>query len=108
MSKSSSTDHKCKLIDWSGSEELVAEGRLHSSDPKQLINDLPLGPGAVAIWIDKPKLEDAFLWRPTKGLTRVGDAIGIKVAWPESKVVIETVNTALSDNHTSNVGVVEM
>lgn len=71
------------------------------------MNGLPLGPDAIAIWIDNPKIEDAFLWRPTKGLTRVGEAIGTKVAWPKSKVIIETINTTSSINHTSNVGVVE-
>ena len=71
------------------------------------MNDLPLGPAAVAAWVDNPKVEDAFLWRPTKGLTRVGEAVGIKVAWPESKVVIEMVNIVSSNNNTSNVGVVE-
>ena len=62
---------------------------------------------AVAVWVDNPIIEDAFLWRPTKGLTLVGEAVGIKVAWPESKVVIETVNTASTGNQTINVGVVE-
>ena len=71
------------------------------------MNDLPLGPDAVAVWIDNAKVEDAFLWRPTKGLTRVGEAIDIKVAWPESKVVLETVNGASSDDHRSNARVVE-
>lgn len=99
-------DHKCKLYDWRGNEDLVAEGRLHSSNPKELVSDIPLGPSAVAVWIDKPKNQDAYLWRPTSGLTRVGEAVGMKVAWPESRVVVEQVNSVTSSIHTSNADVV--
>ena len=77
------------MYDWSGTEEIVAEGRLHSTNPTELVNDLPLGPSAMAVWIDNPKNQDAYLWRPTVGLTRVGEANGKKVAWPESRVVVE-------------------
>lgn len=84
----------CKLYDWGGSKELVAEGRVYSSDPNQIINGIPLGPDAKIIWMDNPKKEDAFLWRPIVGMTCIGEAIGKKIAWPESTVVVETVNAS--------------
>lgn len=72
----------------------MAEGRLHSSDSNEIINDLPLGPCAVIVWIDKPIKKDAFLWRPAPAMIHVEEAVGRKVAWPESQVVVEMVNVS--------------
>ncbi|KAJ0103053.1 hypothetical protein Patl1_05560 [Pistacia atlantica] len=33
---------KCKLLDWSGSPEVVAEGRFSSDDPKALVHHVPI------------------------------------------------------------------
>ncbi|KAJ0080106.1 hypothetical protein Patl1_23757 [Pistacia atlantica] len=52
---------KCKLLDWSGSTEVVAEG---------------------------PKVPNAFLWRSAFEMVFVEDAIGSTVAWPSDKVVL--------------------
>lgn len=37
------------LVDWSGNDENVAEGRLFSSDPGDSVNGIPLGPNAVSV-----------------------------------------------------------
>lgn len=68
----------------------MALGRLHSSISEEIVNDVPLGPSAMIVWIDEPLNPEAFLWRPSPGLFRIGDAAGKKVAWPESQVVVET------------------
>lgn len=69
---------------------------MHSSDPNELVNDFPLGPSAMVVWIDDPKDREVFLWRPSVGMTCVGDAVGKKVAWPESEIVLEKLNTTTS------------
>jgi hypothetical protein len=79
------------LFDWSGKEEIVAEGHWYSSDPKMLVNDIPLGPNAMTVWVDTPKKHEAFLWRPTPDLTCIEDVVGSIVAWPANKVALEKI-----------------
>ncbi|XP_012845778.1 PREDICTED: uncharacterized protein LOC105965760 [Erythranthe guttata] len=88
---SSNSRNKCKLIDWRrGKDELVAEGRLHSDDPNALINDIPLGPNAMIVWVDVPKSPEACLWRPTSHMSLITHAINSTIAWPADKVIMES------------------
>ena len=75
---------------------LVAEGRLCSSDSKMIVNGIPLGPLAVVVWVDYAKKRDAFLWRPTTDMSCIEEAVGRKIAWPKSKVVIEKASAVTS------------
>uniref|UniRef100_A0A1J3K712 Uncharacterized protein n=1 Tax=Noccaea caerulescens TaxID=107243 RepID=A0A1J3K712_NOCCA len=43
---------KCILYDWSGSDAKVAEGRILSSDPKDFINEIPLGPNSFKVLVE--------------------------------------------------------
>ncbi|KAJ0074957.1 hypothetical protein Patl1_33825 [Pistacia atlantica] len=79
---------KCKLLDWSGSTEVVAEGRFSSDDPKALVHHVPIGPNAMRVWIDIAKVPNAFLWRSASKMVFVEDAVGSTVAWPSDKVVL--------------------
>ncbi|CAA3032940.1 Hypothetical predicted protein [Olea europaea subsp. europaea] len=64
-------NNKCKLLDWTGIGEEVAEGRWSSNDPKILVHHFPLGPNAVRVWVDVAMKPDAFLWRPTSYMTYI-------------------------------------
>lgn len=75
-------------MDWCGTDGIVAEGRVLSNDPKELVQKIPLGLDAMKIIIDNPRIPDAFLWRPAPNLTRVGESEGEIVAWPTSRVVL--------------------
>ncbi|XP_031738367.1 uncharacterized protein LOC101217008 isoform X8 [Cucumis sativus] len=79
---------KCKMLDWCGTGEVVAEGRWSSNDPKVIVHHVPLGPQAVKVWVDLPKRSDAFLWRPNSEMHYIKDAVGSAVAWPLDKVVM--------------------
>ena len=79
---------KSKLLDFSGSGKIVAEGRWSSSDPKQVVHFVPLGPNAMRVWVDTPKIPNAPLWRPTSELECIEDAIGTTIAWPADKVLM--------------------
>ena len=79
---------KCKLLDWYGSGEVVAEGRWFSSDPKQMVHHVMLGPNAMRVWVDVAKKPSAFLWRPTSEMTTIEEAVGSNIAWPTNKVVM--------------------
>ncbi|TYK05035.1 uncharacterized protein E5676_scaffold143G002920 [Cucumis melo var. makuwa] len=56
---------KCKLLDWYGSREIVAEGKWSSNDPTALVHHVPIGPHAIRVWVDVAKKPNAHLWRPT-------------------------------------------
>ncbi|XP_024021724.1 uncharacterized protein LOC21400762 isoform X1 [Morus notabilis] len=82
--------NKCKIMDWTGSGEIVAEGRRSSTDPKALVHNIPLGPNAMRVWVDVVKKPDAFLWRPTSEMTSIEEAVGCTIAWPADKVIMTT------------------
>lgn len=79
---------KCKLLDASGSGQIVAEGRWSSNDPRQVVHFVPLGRNATRDWVDTPKVPTAPLWRATLEMEIIEDAIGTTVAWPTDKVVM--------------------
>ncbi|WOK97854.1 hypothetical protein Cni_G06562 [Canna indica] len=80
----------CKLLDWLGSGEVVAEGRWSSNDPKVLVHHVPLGPNVVRVWVDVVRKPEMFVWRPTSDMSYLQDAVGSTVAWPSDKVVMIT------------------
>uniref|UniRef100_A0A9I9E3Q3 DUF8039 domain-containing protein n=1 Tax=Cucumis melo TaxID=3656 RepID=A0A9I9E3Q3_CUCME len=77
---------KCKLLDWYGSGEIVAEGRWSSNDPTAMVYHVPIGPHAIRVWVDVAKKPNAYLWRPTSEMTCIEEALGSTVAWPSDKV----------------------
>ena len=79
-------------MDWCGTDEIVAEGRVLSSDPNELVQLSPLGSDAMKIIIDISRKPDAFLWRPTLRLTCIGEVEGEIVAWPVTRVVLHNVD----------------
>ncbi|KAL0815353.1 hypothetical protein Bca101_071797 [Brassica carinata] len=79
---------KCVLVDWSGSDENVAEGRIISYESEDFVNDIPLGPLAVKLLVETAIKSDAFLWRPATGMFFVEHAVGEMIAWPASKCVM--------------------
>ncbi|KAK9905179.1 hypothetical protein M0R45_000435 [Rubus argutus] len=87
-SMNTNSKKKCKLLDANGSGQIVAEGRWSSSDPDQLVHFVPLGPNAMRVWVDTPKVPTASLWRPTSELEFIEDVVGTTVAWPIDKVLM--------------------
>lgn len=79
---------KCVLVDWSGTDENVAEGRLISSDPEDFVNDIPLGPAAVKVLVETATKPEAYLWRPALKICSMEEAVGHIIAWPTSSCVV--------------------
>lgn len=78
---------KCVLVDWAGDDMDVAEGRIISSDPDELVNDSRLGPTDVKILVITAIVPEAFLWRPATKMHTMEEAVGNMIAWPASKCV---------------------
>lgn len=64
-----------------------------STDQKEMVNNIPLGPNAVIMMVDAVLKPNAFLWRPTAEMFRVGDALNAKIAWPVHKIQLLKIPT---------------
>lgn len=73
------------MIDWDSTDDKVAEGRLVSSDPRDFVNDIPLGPNAVKVLVENAIKPDAFLWRPGSEMDTIDQAVGEMIAWQITK-----------------------
>lgn len=56
-------NQKCKLMDVGEKKHVVAEGRVHSTVPNQMVHFVRLGPNAAKVWVDVVMVEDAEAWR---------------------------------------------
>ncbi|CAN7094017.1 unnamed protein product [Brassica rapa subsp. narinosa] len=59
-----------------------------STDPYEMVNNVPLGPNAVVMRVAKVINGKAFLWRPTSDMTTMSDAVNEKIAWPLHNVSV--------------------
>ncbi|XP_013631991.1 PREDICTED: uncharacterized protein LOC106337430 [Brassica oleracea var. oleracea] len=78
---------KILIIDWT-SDDVIAEGGLFSTDPKQLVNNIPLGPNAAIVKVEKVLKKNAYLWRPSPEMSTIADALHQSIAWPIQKIDI--------------------
>ncbi|CAA7017634.1 unnamed protein product [Microthlaspi erraticum] len=74
------------VSDNSNRDKVVAEGLLQSTDPKEMVNNIPLGPNAAVLKITKVIKNDAYLWRPSAEMFLMGAAIDTTIAWPIHKI----------------------
>lgn len=78
---------KCKLLHWCG-HEVVAEGRVASTDPKAKVHHIPLGVSCWKVWVDKVFVQKVDLIRPNDEMFYLDDAIGSTVAWMSKLIVL--------------------
>ncbi|XP_010470446.1 PREDICTED: uncharacterized protein LOC104750353 [Camelina sativa] len=83
---------KCKILAWCGPEVVVGEGEFCSSDPNYMIGRIQLGPDAAAIIAHTATKPDAFVWRPTKTLYTITEAIGLEIPWPAERLILASDN----------------
>ena len=50
------------------------------------------------IWVVK---SDAFIWRPTREMTKMGDALRGKIAWPIDKILLPDEDSPKESNKNS-------
>lgn len=76
----------CKLMDWSGNQEVVAEGRWASKEPNTFVNGLLIRPNEVKVFVDVVIQPDTFLWRPTAVKKTLEDSLKSFIIWPANRV----------------------
>jgi len=79
---------KCVLHDWSGTDDIVAEGIVMSSDRGDFVDNTPLGPGAYKVLVETAIKPEAWLWRPAKKIFTIGEAVGTVIAWSQNYFVV--------------------
>ncbi|CAN6856895.1 unnamed protein product [Brassica oleracea var. botrytis] len=84
---------RCQIYDWNSNDCVIAEGVMCSTDQKEMVNNIPLGPNAVIMMVDAVLKPNAFLWRPTVEMFTVGDALNAKIAWPVHKIQLLKIPT---------------
>ncbi|XP_048596428.1 uncharacterized protein LOC106359135 [Brassica napus] len=84
--KSPAANQKCKLMAIGGKKQVVAEGRVHSTDPNQMVHFVRLGPNAARVWVDSVTVDDAEVWRKSDEIECLKDAHGSSIAWPVDKL----------------------
>lgn len=77
-------------MDYIQNEEVVAEGRWETTEPKTLVNGLPLRPNAINVYVAKVVNPKAYVWRPTVGKTAMENYLKCFVAWPANSVMFES------------------
>lgn len=70
---------------------VVGEGEYYSSEPTYKIGRIPLGPNAAAVIVNSVAVEDACVWRPTTSIGTLAEAVGVKIAWPSDKLILDDV-----------------
>lgn len=79
-------EDRIQVVNWTNDDEVIAEGYLISTDPKEMVNNITLGPNAAIVKIVNVINKEAYLWRPSESMNVMGDALCRNIAWPFSKV----------------------
>lgn len=79
---------RCQLLNWYNfdMEEVVAEGKIASTDPRAKVHHMPLGRDFWKVWVEEVIDGDVKLCRATDEAQRLGEALGSTVAWPKSSI----------------------
>ncbi|CAL5382755.1 unnamed protein product [Camellia sinensis] len=85
---SSLANVKCKLLHWEGSNLVVAEGQIASKDPKSKVHHATLGPLCWKVWVNHVTV-NVPLFRSTREMYDLQDAIGSTVAWPSQFILLD-------------------
>lgn len=75
------------MLDCNNSGRIVAEGKVCSTNPADVVHHVPLGQNASKVWVEVSKIGGASVWKPNSEIEYISDAIGTTVAWPNDKLV---------------------
>ncbi|KAL5704424.1 hypothetical protein ACHQM5_022858 [Ranunculus cassubicifolius] len=68
-------------------DDIVAEGRWVTDDPKTKVHGRELGNNASKVWVTKAIEPRSKVWRPTNGIEIMEEAEGSTIAWPTDHVI---------------------
>uniref|UniRef100_A0A2N9I0V6 DUF8039 domain-containing protein n=1 Tax=Fagus sylvatica TaxID=28930 RepID=A0A2N9I0V6_FAGSY len=76
---------QCELLNWClfEKEEVVAKGKIATTDPYSKVHHVPLGIDCWKVWVDEVKDLNVPLYRSTSEFSSLNEAVGSTVAWPK-------------------------
>ncbi|XP_020872391.1 uncharacterized protein LOC110226109 isoform X2 [Arabidopsis lyrata subsp. lyrata] len=106
---------RCQILNWQlDGDVVVGEGEFCSSEHTYKIGRIPLGPNAAAVLVNSVSDKTASLWRPlSQTIVSLHQAIGMKVAWPFVKIILDDdatqpPDTMMSEEPAEEVGLVDI
>ncbi|CAE5959401.1 unnamed protein product [Arabidopsis arenosa] len=94
---------RCQILDWYANKDIVVgEGEFCSAEPQYRIGRIPLGEHGAAVIVTSVSVPEASLWRPTADVFLLQQALGVKIAWPVDKVILDS--GLDSQNNSENTG----
>lgn len=79
---------RCKLLDYTGTGDVVAISRISATNPQETVHEMILGPLCWRVWVDL-LVQDMLLFRVTTEMHTFGDAIGTIVARPHQFIELD-------------------
>ncbi|KAM5583371.1 hypothetical protein ABKV19_003327 [Rosa sericea] len=83
-------NRRCALFNWNNYEEdeVVAKGRISSTNPSTKVHCVPLGRDCWKVWVDVvfDKYQTMEVYRATMDAKQLGEAVGSTLAWPKSSI----------------------
>ncbi|CAL5329754.1 unnamed protein product [Camellia sinensis] len=76
------------MLHWEGSNLVVAKGQIASRDPKSKVHHATLGPLCWKVWVNHVTV-NVPLFRSTREMYDLQDAIGSTVAWPSQFIILD-------------------
>jgi len=83
-------------------DSVVGEGRLCSTNRHELVNNMPLGPSATIVKVEKVLNKAAYLWRPSPGKFVMGDVLHENIAWPLHSIQHVNISPILDETASTN------
>uniref|UniRef100_A0A2N9I3B2 DUF8039 domain-containing protein n=1 Tax=Fagus sylvatica TaxID=28930 RepID=A0A2N9I3B2_FAGSY len=76
---------QCELLNWClfEKEEVIAKGKIATTDPYSKVHHVPLGNDCWKDWVDEVKDSNVPLYRSTSEFSSLNEAVGSTVAWPK-------------------------
>ncbi|XP_061997616.1 uncharacterized protein LOC133735430 [Rosa rugosa] len=83
-------NRRCALLNWNNYEEdeVVAEGKISSTNPSTKVHCVPLGRDCWKVWVDVvfDEYQTMEVYRATMDAKQLGEAVGSTLAWPKSSI----------------------
>lgn len=77
---------RCQLLNWYAfdEEEVIAEGKIASTDPRVKVHHMPLGRDCWKVWVEAISVPNVNVYRATDKVRTLDHALGSTIAWPKS------------------------
>ncbi|KAL6563268.1 hypothetical protein OROHE_005855 [Orobanche hederae] len=81
---------RCMLLDWEGTNEIVARGKISAVDPTSRMHGYKLGPDCFRFDIEEPVNPRAEFYRSQPEFSAMEDAVGSTIMWPIKYIIPHT------------------